>query len=177
MPKKSYAKLNLTLVNNLKKKIRELRENEKRFKDIVNVSDWIWEIDAKGVYTFANPSVKKILGYDPKEVVGKTPFDFMHSDDKKSIAKYFLNIAKKKESFSNLLNRNTHKNGSVVYLETSGVPIIDEKGKLIGYRGIDRDITERKKAEEKLHQKIRELEKVKNKFKKQSAGNKKRTTN
>ncbi len=56
------------------------------------------------------------------------------------------------EPFFGLENWNVHKNGSLVRLETSGVPILDEKGQLAGYRGIDRDITERKKAEEALHQ-------------------------
>ncbi|MFC1825888.1 PAS domain S-box protein, partial [Thermodesulfobacteriota bacterium] len=45
-------------------------------------------------------------------------------------------------------NRNIHKNGNEIWLATSGVPIIDKQGKLLGYRGADTNITDRKRAEE-----------------------------
>ena len=48
----------------------------------------------------------------------------------------------KKEPFSGIMNINSHKNGEKVFLETSGIPILNNSGELIGYRGIDRDITQ-----------------------------------
>ncbi len=74
----------------------------------------------------------------------------MPKDEAEKMLPIFMKIAKNKKPFYNLENINIHKNGRKVILETSGVPIIDEKENLIGYRGIDRDITERKHAEEKL---------------------------
>ncbi|MBU1635177.1 PAS domain S-box protein, partial [bacterium] len=56
------------------------------------------------------------------------------------------------------INRNVHKDGHVVILETSGVPLLDESGNLLGYRGVDRDITKRKQAEEELQERLQELE-------------------
>jgi PAS domain S-box-containing protein len=55
-----------------------LRASEQRFRSLVETtSDWIWEVDQNAVYTYASPKIKDILGYEPEEVVGKTPFDFM----------------------------------------------------------------------------------------------------
>ena len=127
------------------------KEAEERFRGLVeSTSDMIWQVDQNAVYTYVSPKIKDILGYEPKEVVGKTPFDLVSEDDTEKIAKTFVEIANKMEPFFGLENWNIHKNGSLVLLETSGIPIIDEKGQLAGYRGIDRDITERKKAEEAL---------------------------
>ena len=127
------------------------KEAEERFRGLVeSTSDMIWQVDQNAVYTYVSPKIKDILGYEPKDVVGKTPFDLVLEDHTEEIAKAFVEIANKMEPFYGLENWNVHKNGSLVLLETSGIPIIDEKGQLAGYRGIDRDITERKKAEEAL---------------------------
>lgn len=127
------------------------KEAEERFRGLVeSTSDIIWQVDQNAVYTYVSPKIKEILGYEPQEVVGKTPFDFISECDEEKMLKNFLEIANKMEPFHGLENWNVHKNGSLVLLETSGVPILDEKGQLMGYRGIDRDITERKKAQEAL---------------------------
>jgi PAS domain S-box-containing protein len=136
-----------------KKAQDELREAEEKFRGLVeSTSDMIWQVDEKAVYTYVSPKIKDILGYEPEEIVGRTPFDLIDEQDEHKIIDAFLEIANKKEAFHGLENCNIHKNGSRVLLETSGVPILDETGQLLGYRGIDRDITERKKVEESLRQ-------------------------
>jgi len=128
-----------------------LAEREQRFRDLTeSTSDWIWEVDRKGIYTYSSPKVKELLGYEPKEVIGKTPFDFMSSEERKRVSDIFSNIISDRKQFDSLVNTNLHKNGYPVVMETSGVPIINAEGKFFGYRGIDRDITERKKAEDTL---------------------------
>jgi signal transduction histidine kinase len=92
--------------------------------------------------------------------VGKTPFDLLDEKDEEKIVETFVKIANKKEPFYGLENWNVHKNGSRVLMETSGVPIIDEKGQLAGYRGIDRDITERKKLQQELEKYTHDLERI-----------------
>jgi PAS domain S-box-containing protein len=128
-----------------------LRQSEDRFRSLVETtSDWIWEVDRNGVYTYASPKVKELLGYEPEEVSGKRPFDFMPPDEARRIAHEFSAIVESQRPFRILENVNLHKDGGSVLLETSGVPIFDVNGQLCGYRGIDRDITERKRAEEEL---------------------------
>lgn len=128
------------------------REGEIRFRSLVEAtSDWVWEVDAKGIYTYSNPKVKDLIGYEPEEVVGKTPFDFMSADEANQVDLLFRETVKPKQPFVALENTMVHKDGRAVVLETSGVPIVGEGGKLLGYRGINRDITKRKQAENALH--------------------------
>jgi len=74
----------------------------------------------------------------------------MPIEEAERVAELFRRMADSRESFAELENTNLHKDGRPIVLETSGVPFLDAGGNLIGYRGIDRDITERKGAGEKL---------------------------
>ena len=130
-----------------------LRESERRFRSLVETtSDWVWEVNSDGFYTYSSPKIKDLLGYEPEDVVGKTPFDLMPEDEAERVGALFNKIAESHLSFAGLENVNLHKDGREIVLETSGVPIFDANGNLLGYRGIDRDITERKQAEEALKQ-------------------------
>ena len=130
---------------------RKLHESEERFRSLVETtSDWIWEVDANSVYTYTSPKIKDILGYEPEEIIGKTPFDFMPSDEAERVSKLFQAAIESQKPLTWLENTNLHKDGRLIVLETSGVPIFNENGDFLGYRGIDRDITARKKAEQKL---------------------------
>ncbi len=134
-----------------KRVAQRLKESEDRFRSLVEgTSDWIWEVDANGVYTYASPKVKDLLGYDPEEVIGKTPFDFMPPEEARRVAAELGAITEARAALEKLENVNLHKDGRAVVLETSGVPVIDANGTFQGYRGIDRDISERKRAEEEI---------------------------
>lgn len=149
-----------TLARKLDKKVRELdkerkalRESEGRFRALAeSTSDWIWEIDRNGVYRYCSPKIRDILGYEPEEVIGKTLFDFISSEESERLTSDFKSIMGSKKPFAALEKVNRHKDGRKVVLETSGVPFFDSSGNLEGFRGIDRDITEHKKLEEQLLQ-------------------------
>lgn len=128
-----------------------LRKSEEKYRSLVEAtSDWIWEVDNDGVYTYTNYKIKDILGYEPEEIIGKTPFDFMAPNEQERLTEWFRDILESRKPFEGLENTNIHKDGRHVLLETSGVPILDPDGNLSGYRGIDRHITRRKLAEEAL---------------------------
>lgn len=134
-------------------------ESEQRFRSLVETtSDWIWELDQDGVYTYASPKVQDLLGYEPEEVVGRRPFDFAVPDEAERVAEEFQAIARSARPFVRLENTNLHRSGHRVVLETSGVPILDAAGNLRGYRGVDRDITKPKQDEARLKQTMAELE-------------------
>jgi signal transduction histidine kinase len=76
----------------------------------------------------------------------------MPPDEADRVGAIFQGIAAVQSPFHRLENVNLHKDGRFVVLETSGVPILDTKGNLVGYRGIDRDITERVRAEQALRE-------------------------
>ncbi len=129
-----------------------LSESEERFRALVETtSDWIWETDARGIYTYASPRIEALLGYAPEEIVGKSPFDLMPPEEAGRIRQLFAAIAADRKPIVRLENVNLHKDGRRVVLETNGIPIFDRNGEHTGYRGIDRDITERKHAEEQLN--------------------------
>lgn len=118
---------------------------------IINMSDWIWAVDENGRYTYSSQKGSDWLGVSSGDIIGKTPFDFMPSDEAVKIKVIFSEIAAKKTRIKDLENWNiNHKNGQRFCLLTNGVPLLDEGGNLKGYFGIDQDITERKQAEKEL---------------------------
>jgi PAS domain S-box-containing protein len=131
-----------------KKAERALFESEAKFRALVeSTSDWIWEVDENGCYTYSSPQVYDLLGYRAEEVLGKSPLDFMTPEDAQIYREQIRSIAAQRKHFQLLENANLHKDGRVVFLEASGTPMIGSQGELIGYRGINRDITERKEVE------------------------------
>lgn len=125
-----------------------LRASEQRFHDIVSASaDWFWEVDAQGRYTYASEGVHGLLGYAPEEILGKTPFDLMPTAEADRVREEFAAIAARKLPFRDLDNINMHRDGSIRHVQTNGMPILDEAGTLLGFRGLDRDVTEHKTAE------------------------------
>jgi len=133
---------------------QKLKESEERFKQVAETAkEWIWEMDAEGLYTYSNPIVEQILGYKPEELVGKVHYyELFAPHIREDIQKDAADRAKRKEAFLKRVNPILHKNGQTVILETTGVPILDPVGHLLGYRGTDTDVTERKQAEEALSQ-------------------------
>jgi PAS domain S-box-containing protein len=129
-----------------------LRESEQRFREVAEIAEeWIWEVNIKGLYTYSNPTVESILGVSPEEIVGKKHFyDLFVPEAREELAKRAFEVFEKQESFCNFINSNIHKNGSNILLQTSGRPIRDQHGALIGYRGVDIDVTERKRTERAL---------------------------
>jgi len=128
-----------------------LRSSEGRFRDLTeSTADMIWEIDVNSVYTYVNPNVRDVLGYEPKELFGKTQFDFMTAEERRRVSRAMDDFIENRQPFARFENIMLHKDGRPVILESSGVPFFDAEGRLAGYRGVDRDITERKQAEEAL---------------------------
>jgi len=110
----------------------------------------VWEIDGNGTYTYVSPKVRDLLGYVPDEVLGRTPLDFTPFPEAVWLAKIFDRVATHREPFYGLEKTCRHKDGREVIIETSGAPVFDAGGAFRGYRGVDRDIGERKRAEEML---------------------------
>ncbi len=134
-----------------KRAAEALRESEKRYRQLIeSAHDWIWEIDEYGRYVFCSPMVVDVLGYEPEEVLGKTPFDLMPPDEAARVEAVFGSIAQKREPFRDLANINRHKDGHLVFIESGGVAILDSNGDYRGYRGMDRDVTDRRRAAEAL---------------------------
>ncbi len=122
-----------------------LKESEERQSRIIElISDWVWEVDTNFVFTYASSRILDLLGYQAREIIGKTPFDLMAVGEADRLRPLFLEMMATKQSFAFLENISLHKSGHEVVLETSGMPMFDKQGHFKGYRGIDRNITQRK---------------------------------
>ncbi|WDP90058.1 MAG: PAS domain S-box protein [Desulfobacter sp.] len=133
--------------------LTERKQLELRFQQLAeNSSDWIWEFDEDTVFTYSSPGVIRLLGYTPEEVVGKSALDLIPSHEKEKSARAFARIRDRHEPFSRFETINQRKDGRLVTIESSGSPIFNSDGEFKGYRGIDRDISERKRIEEELRQ-------------------------
>ena len=129
----------------------KLTHNEKKFRDLVEQStDWVWEVDGEGRLSYSNPRAAELTGYALDDILGRTPFDFMSPDGAGKNKNYFAEAAGQRKPFYRFENTILHKNGRPIVFETSGSPIINEQGELMGFRGIARDITERKRVEQEL---------------------------
>ncbi len=121
-----------------------LQRSERKFRDLAeNTTDWVWEVDTQGAFTYSNPKIEDVLGYDVTHIFGKTLFDLLNESDRKETLRFFTKKALRKEPFLRQETLNHIKDGHPVVLEASGIPIFDETGQLRGYRGITREITER----------------------------------
>ena len=141
-----------SLINEIGERKRvesELRKSEKRFQEIAgNAAEWIWEVDAMGLYTYSSSVVEDLLGYKPEEIVRKKYFyDLFMDEDRDELKKAEFAVFAEKQSFKGFLKANVHKDGRIVWFMRSGVPILDIDGNLVGYRGSDVDITRQKEAE------------------------------
>jgi PAS domain S-box-containing protein len=115
---------------------KKLHESEERFRQVAeNSGDFIWEVDVRGLYTYASPSVEKILGYTPEELVGKKRFYdlFVPSVREEQKAAAFQVFADR-QTFRDFPNSNVSRSGKIVHLKTSGAPVLDPAGNLIGDR-------------------------------------------
>jgi PAS domain S-box-containing protein/putative nucleotidyltransferase with HDIG domain len=131
--------------------LRALEESNQRFRSLVETtSDWIWEISAEGLYTYCSPKVRDLLGFEPEELIGKHLMDIIAIKDVERTKRIFSKLIDSRKPFSGFETICQARDGRVLVIEKNGVPVFDDSGELQGYRGIARDISERKNALEAL---------------------------
>ena len=137
---------------------QSLLKSEKRFQDMAeNTPDWIWEIDVQGKYIYSNPVVKDIIGYSNDEVIDRYFYDFFSSENKEALKMQIFELMAELEPIESFENMMLRKDGVKVIMETSGIPCLDKRGNISCYRGISRDISERKRAEFRIRQLSQQL--------------------
>ncbi len=145
--------LGVTRDINLRRRAEEvLRDSEARFRQVSDVSgDWIWEVDAEGIYTYSSQGIERFLGYRPEELIGRVHFwDLWPDAEREALLPAVQEVFRNRAPIRNLPNSALHKDGRRVRLETTGLPILGADGELLGYRGVDRDVTDRESAQEAL---------------------------
>ncbi len=128
-----------------------LRRSEAQFRNLVETTqDWFWETDPDGHFTYVSPRVQDLLGYTPQEILGKTPFDLMRPAEAKRVAAIIRRLVREREPLRLVENTLIARDGRALVHETSGIPFFDHDDRLQGYRGINRDISQRVEGQQRL---------------------------
>ena len=139
---KPYAIVIIEDITKKKETELALMKSEKRFRDIsYSMADWIWEIDNNANFIFCGGNVEEVIGYKAEEIIGISPFDLMPTEEAEHLRDIFNHLLELKAPIDGLENWNKKKDGTLICLRTNGVPILDNNENLLGYRGVNTDIT------------------------------------
>jgi PAS domain S-box-containing protein len=136
----------------------ELRESERRHRLLAdNSRDVIWTMDLEGHFTYISPSIERMRGYTPAEVIGQSLSEALTPESAAIALGALARAAEEVRSgrpvteFRGELEQPC-KDGTTVWTDHSATELRDPQGRFVGFLGVSRDITERKKAEVALHQ-------------------------
>jgi diguanylate cyclase (GGDEF)-like protein/PAS domain S-box-containing protein len=143
--------VNFIDISERKRAEEALRESESRYRAMAEQSaDWVWSIDTEGRHNYTNQRGAEILGYTVEEFLAADPVELVHPDDLPLFHKTFHNAVAARQGWQNVVLRWRTRNGNYRILESSASPLFSLEGRLIGFQGVDRDITERRQAEERI---------------------------
>ncbi|MFX1573720.1 MAG: PAS domain S-box protein [Promethearchaeota archaeon] len=144
---KREAKMNVEL----QRIERKLKESEEKYKSILeHINELYYEVDIKGNFTFFNSALPKYIGYTRKELLNMHYSQLYDEKTKKKVFTVFNNLYKAGEGSHLFDHEVIKKSGEKLFVESSVYLRYDSNGKIIGFRGLVRDITDRKKAEQEL---------------------------
>jgi sigma-B regulation protein RsbU (phosphoserine phosphatase) len=136
-----------------------LRESERRFSEVaLMVGEWLWEQDHEGYYTYSSEAVSDILGYQPAEIVGRHYQDLMTAEDQRLLRESHSPVTREMRPFRKLINHYRHRDGHEVFTESTGKPLLNERGETVRWRGVDTDITAKKRVEDMVRLRERAIE-------------------
>jgi PAS domain S-box-containing protein len=136
----------------------DLAESEEKYRDLVeNSHDIIYTLTADGVFIFVSPAWTTLLGHPVDQVAGKPFQQFVHPDDLAACMVFLMSVIETGQRQEGIEYRVQHTDGTWYWHTSSAVPFKDESGKIIGFHGIARDITKRKRAEDALRQANKKL--------------------
>ncbi len=136
-----------------KKTEEALRESEEKYRAIVeNMQEGYHEVDIKGNFIFFNESMRKIIGYEREELLGMNNRQYADEENTRKIYQVYNRVYRTGEPVKNFEWQIIRKDGDRRDIDVSISLIRDTEGHSTGFRGIVRDITDRKQAEEKLRE-------------------------
>jgi PAS domain S-box-containing protein len=145
-------------VNERKEAEEALRQSEEKYRTILeNMQEAYYEIDLSGNFILVNDKICKDLGYTKEELIGTNSKQYRDKKNEEQIYQLYNEIYKTGNPIKALEIEYTHKDGTKRIYEMSASLIRDIEGKPIGFRGVSRDINERKKAEEAQQLRLRQL--------------------
>lgn len=130
--------------------VTSLLESSERLEQLAEHSRSIsWEVDSRGLYTYVSTVCESVIGYRPEELIGTKHFYDLHPDEvREALKKDAFDVFTHKGGFKDFVNPIQARNGKIVWVATTGFPVLNPDGTLKGYRGSDTDITERRLLDE-----------------------------
>lgn len=160
-----------SLTENYQKLLEMLKASESKYRFLTeNSADIVWHLDADLKFSYVSPADEKLRGYKQEEVIGKTIWEILTPEGALHVSEKMAELKEKKISRDSSVRYElplVTKKGSMFWCEVNVNPIIGQDGKIIGYNGVTRDITERKKFEEEIQAKneqLKDLNDSKDKF-------------
>ncbi len=136
-----------------KKAEEALQKSEEKYRTILeNIEDGYYEVDLAGNFTFFNDSMCRILDYPKEELIGMNNRQYTDQENAKRLFQAFNKVYTTGEPGKGFDNELVRKDGTKRYVEASISLRKESSGRPLGFRGIVRDITERKQFERVLHQ-------------------------
>lgn len=136
----------------------ELRESAEKYRALVETSpDMIWEIDCSGKFWYISPMVEAILGYRPEELIKKPVTCLVAEQGRAQAQRELEKFFAANRSIAPFEVPARHRDGHDIIVEIRSFPLTDSSGNVTGFRGVARDVTELKKAEETLRRANRQL--------------------
>ncbi len=129
-----------------------IRQSDEKYRTIIDEMDeWYFEIDLAGNIVFVNDAVIRNAGYSPEQIFGLNYRAFVKQDQIVEIYKLFRQVYETTEPLKNYPYELDRLDGGKSFFEVSVFPKVDQDGKVVGFRGVGHDITERKRTEQQLH--------------------------
>ncbi|MCJ7514694.1 MAG: PAS domain S-box protein, partial [Dehalococcoidia bacterium] len=130
-----------------------LRQSEEKYRTVLNeIYEVYYELDLAGNYTFFNDALCRQTGYSRKELMGMNYRRYTPEEDVYFVYERFNRVYRTGQPMRWVPLRTITKDGGIIYTEDTVLPLRNEKGEVIGFRGLGRDVTERKLAEEERRQ-------------------------
>jgi len=130
-----------------------LRRSEERYRTMLDeMEEAYYEVDLTGNFIFFSDALCRQLGYSREEIMGMSYRVYVPSENAKKVFEVYNNVYRTGEPRKLFTSAQIRKDGTRVHTEDSIFPMRDEEGKIIGFRGISRDITDRKQRDEERKQ-------------------------